>query len=55
MDLSKAFDTLNNNLLIEKLHAHGFQRDTLKAPYSCLGKQWHRTIVNVFQFMGRIY
>ena len=30
MDLSKAFYTLNHELLIEKLHVHGFNSDSLK-------------------------
>ena len=30
MDLSKVSDTLNHKLLIAKLHAYGFNRDSLK-------------------------
>ena len=46
MDLPKAFDTLNHDLLIAKLHAYGFQHDTLKLLNSYLSKLWHRTKVN---------
>ena len=47
MDLSKAFDTLNHDLLIAKLHAYGFQHDTLKLLHGYLSKRWHRTKVNI--------
>ena len=46
MDLSKVFDSLNHGLLIEKLHAYGFQHDALKLLHSYLSKRWHRTKVN---------
>ena len=37
MDLSKAFDTLNQKL-VAKLHAYGFNRDLLKLINDCLSK-----------------
>ena len=46
MDLLKAFDTLNHNLLIAELHAYGFQHDALKLLHNYLSKWWHRTKVN---------
>ena len=45
MDLSKAFDTLNQDLLIAKLHAYGFQHDALKLLRSYLSKRWIKTKV----------
>ena len=46
MDLLNAFDTLNQELLIAKLHAYGFQHDALKLLRSYFSKRWHRTKVN---------
>ena len=46
MDLSKAFDNLNQDLLIAKLHAYGFDIKTLKFLHSYLTKRWQRTKVN---------
>ena len=36
MDLSKAYDCILHNLLIAKLEAYGFERDSLKFMYSYL-------------------
>ena len=36
MDLSKEFDTLNHDLLLAKLHAYGFDRDSLKVLHNYL-------------------
>ena len=46
MDLSKAFDTINYELLIAKLHAYGFTKPALKLLYSYLNNRWHRTKIN---------
>ena len=46
MDMSKAFDTLNHDLLIANLSAYGFEHDALKLIYSYLINRWHRTKIN---------
>ena len=46
MDLSKASDTLNPDLVIAKLHAYGFTRESLKLMKSYLTNRWQRTKVN---------
>ena len=39
MDLSKAFDCLQHDLIIDKLLAYGFDMQALKLIYSYLSKQ----------------
>ena len=46
MDLSKAFDTLNRDLLIAKLQAYGFDYNALKLIKSYLSNRWQRTKIN---------
>ena len=46
MDLSKAFDTLNHDLLLAKLHAYGFDRDSLKVLHSYLSNKYQRKKIN---------
>ena len=46
MVLSKAFDTLNHNLLIAKLGAYGFERDSLSFMKSYLKDRQQRVRVN---------
>ena len=46
MDLSKAFDTINQDLLIAKLHTDGFSNDSFKLLYSYLNNRWHRTRIS---------
>ena len=43
MDLSKAFDTINHELLIAKLYAYGFSKDALKLINSYMSNRWQRT------------
>ena len=40
MDLPKAFDTLNHELLTVKLHAYGFNRDSLKLINDYQSNRW---------------
>ena len=46
MDLSKAFDSLNHELLIVKLRAYGFHNGSLKLIQSYLTNIWQRTKIN---------
>ena len=46
MDLSKAFDTLNHELLIAKLAAYGFDKSSLRLIKSYLSNRWQRTKIN---------
>ena len=46
MDLSKAFDTINHELLIAKLEAYGFDNSALIILLNYLSKRSHRTKIN---------
>ena len=50
MDLSKAFDTLNYNLLLAKLNAYGFSFSAIKFIQSyLLGRIWCKILLGVPQ------
>ena len=46
MDLSKAFDTINHELLIAKLAAYGFNENALAIILDYLSDRWQRTKIN---------
>ena len=51
MDLSKAFDTLNHELLLAKLNAYGFSTSALMLIKSYLTNRWQRTKINTSRFL----
>ena len=46
MDLRKAFNAINLDLLIAKLHVYGFSTKSLKLIKSYLNNRWQRTKFN---------
>ena len=55
MYLSKAFDTINHELLIAKLHAYDFVNSALKLLLHYLSNRWKRSKKKKeILFMGRI-
>ena len=55
MDLSRAFDTINHELLIAKLHAYGFSKEALTLIASYLSDRWqHQTRSQGFLWAGEV-
>ena len=46
MDFSRAFDTINHELLMTKLHANGFSKEALKLIFSYLNNRKQRVKIN---------
>ena len=46
MDLSKAFDTINHERLIAKLHVYGFSKEALTLIASYLSDRWQHVKIN---------
>lgn len=46
MDLSKAFDTLNHDFLLQKFNAYDFQHDALKPIYNQVTNRWQGKRIN---------
>ena len=47
MDLSKAFDTLDHELMIAKLGAYGFDKSSLAIIFNYLSNRWQRVKINL--------
>ena len=50
MGLSKAFDTINHELLIAKLYAYGFSKDALKLIISYITDHWQKS--NIYKSLS---
>ena len=46
MDLSKAFDCMNHELLLAKLDAYGFGKNSIQLIHSYLNNRWQRVKIN---------
>ena len=46
MDLSKAFDCMNHELLLAKLYAYGFGKNSIKTIHNYLKNRWQRIKIN---------
>ena len=46
MDFSKAFDCINHELLISKLNAYGFDKNTLRIIQSYMENRWQKVKIN---------
>ena len=55
IDLSKAFDTINQELLTAKLHAYGFPIEALEIILSYLQDRWQGVKINSWtQLLQRV-
>ena len=55
MDLSKAFDTMNYELLVANLNPYGFSKETLKFIFSYLNNRKQRVKINKRLAHGKNY
>ena len=46
MDLSKAFDCMNHELLLAKFDAYGFGKNSIQLIHSYLNNRWQRVKIN---------
>ena len=55
MDLSKAFDCLQHDLIITKLHAYGFEMQALKLIYSYLSNRFQSVgVKDTYSFTNKV-
>lgn len=53
MDPPKGFDTIKHDLLIAKLCAYGFNKESLKLLHSYFSNKWHRAKINKYLVHGK--